>query len=155
MVSRALCGVSKYGKIMNPNDILQPILGMVFLHAIVLAWMILVRKKAMSEMSMTMEDAKHLIDFNVHPAYARQVADNYNHLFELPTIFYAIIFYVWAIGHVDAIHIWCAWAFFISRIIHSLIQGVFNNVKARFSVFIFGWVTILIMAFRELLRAII
>tara|TARA_B110000971_G_C20001170_1_gene496911 strand:+ start:579 stop:1001 length:423 start_codon:yes stop_codon:yes gene_type:complete len=139
---------------MNPNDILHPILGMIFLNAIVLIWMIVVRIKAMTEMSMTMEDAKHLVDFNVHPSYARQVADNYNHLFELPTIFYAMIFYIWAVGHVDIIHIWCAWAFFMSRITHSLIQGTFNNVKARFSAFIFGWVTIIVMALRALLQSI-
>ena len=139
---------------MNPNEILHPILGMIFLHAVVLLWMIIVRKKAMADMSMIMEDAKHLVDLNTHPAYARQVADNYNHLFELPTIFYAIIFYVWTIGHVDIIHVGCAWAFFMSRVIHTLVQGTFNNVKVRFSVFIFGWLTIITMATRELLSAI-
>jgi len=140
---------------MNPNDILEPILAMVFLHAFVLVWMIIVRKKAMTDMSMVMEDAKYLIDLNTLPAYARQAADNYNHLFELPTLFYALIFYVWAIGHVDAIHIGCAWAFVASRVIHTLVQCTFNNVTVRFSVFIFGWLAIITIASRELPYVII
>ena len=137
---------------MKPDDILQPILAMLFLHIIVLFWMIIARKKAMTDTSMTMEDAKHLIDLNVLPTYPRQVADNYNHLFELPTLFYALIFYVWAMGHVDIVHVWCAWAFFFSRVIHTFIQCTFNNVTIRFSVFSLGWFIVIIMASRELLR---
>lgn len=137
---------------MKPDDILQPILAMVFLHIIVLFWMIIARKKAMTDTSMTMEDAKHLIDLNVLPTYPRQVADNYNHLFELPTLFYALIFYVWAMGHVDIVHVWCAWAFFFSRVIHTFIQCTFNNVTIQFSVFSLGWFIVIIMASRELLR---
>jgi hypothetical protein len=43
----------------------------------------------------------------------------------------------------------CAWSFFGSRVIHSIVQGTVNRVAIRFPIFVVGWVLI-IMAIREL-----
>ena len=135
---------------MEATCILQPVLAMVLLHAVVLLLMLTTRGKAMGEAGMTLENGKHTVDMQSLPDPARQIADNYNHLFEAPTVFYAIVFYIWAMGHVDSIHVYCAWGFFGSRVLHSIVQATVNIVKIRFPLFAIGWLMIIVMAVREL-----
>jgi hypothetical protein len=138
---------------MKPNDILVPVLAMVLLHAVVWIWMTVTRGRAMSRIGMKLEEARHTSDLQQLPTRPRQVADNYNHLFELPTVFYALVFYIWAMGHVDTMHVWCAWAFFVSRVVHSIVQGTINKVSIRFPIFAVGWILVIIMSIRELLTS--
>ena len=135
---------------MEATCILQPVLAMVLLHAAVWIWMTVTRGMAMQQAGMTLQDGKHTVDMQKLPDPARQIADNYNHLFEVPTVFYAMVFYIWAMGHADPIHTYCAWGFFGSRVVHSLVQGTINRVAIRFPIFAFGWALIIIMAVREL-----
>ncbi len=135
---------------METTCILQPVLAMVLLHAVVLVLMLATRGKAMGEAGMTLENGRHTVDMNCLPDPARQIADNYNHLFEAPTVFYAMVFYIWAMGHADSIHVYCAWGFFGSRVLHSIVQSTINIVKVRFPLFAIGWLMIVIMAVREL-----
>ena len=135
---------------MDASRILQPVLAMVFLHAAVWIWMTVTRGRAMSRAGIPLQDGKHTSDLRSLPDPARQVAENYNHLFELPTLFYALVFYIWAMGHADPLHVYCAWGFFGSRVVHSIVQGTINIVAVRFPIFALGWVLILIMAIREL-----
>ena len=63
------------------------------------------------------------------------MADNYNHLMEQPTIFYALVFYIYLAGQADQLHVWLAWAYVALRVVHSLIQCTINRVPLRFLVF--------------------
>ena len=73
------------------------------------------------------------------PAEARQVAENYNHLMEQPTIFYALVFF--ALMHDDSsvrrspALLADAWLYVALRVAHSLVQCFFNRVALRFTVF--------------------
>ena len=102
----------------------------------------------MRSLNLKFQDAKHTSDLDrpTVPDYIRQVGANYNHLSEVPTVFYVLIFYIWAMGHVDVIYVWCAWAFCISRVAHSLVQVTFNLVLIRFPIFFVGWSLIITMA---------
>jgi len=135
---------------MDAKNLLEPVLAMVVLHAVIWIWMTVTRGMAMSQAGMSLEQGRHTADLQQLPDPARQVTDNYNHLFELPTVFYALVFYIWAMGHADLMHVVCAWCFFGSRVIHSIVQGTVNRVAIRFPIFAVGWVLILIMAIREL-----
>jgi hypothetical protein len=135
---------------MDGKNILEPVLAMFVLHAVVWIWMTITRGIAMSQAGINLEQARHTADLQQLTDPSRQVADNYNHLFELPTVFYALVFYIWAMGHVDPIHVACAWSFFGSRVIHSIVQGTVNRVALRFPIFAFGWVVIVLMILREL-----
>jgi hypothetical protein len=136
---------------MDGQNLLQPVLAMVLLHAVVWIWMTITRGRAMALAGMTLEEGRHTTALQQLPDPARQVADNYNHLFELPTVFYALVFYIWAMGHADFIHLVCAWCFFASRVIHSIVHGTINRVAIRFPIFALGWVLIVVMSVRELL----
>ncbi|MBY6205685.1 MAPEG family protein [Halomonas denitrificans] len=74
-----------------------------------------------------------------------RAADNYNHLFELPVLFYALAAVALATGHVPSWLALGAWAFAASRIVHSVIQCTYNKVMHRFAVFIVGFLLLFLM----------
>ncbi len=67
---------------------------------------------------------------------ASWVADNYNHLHEQPTIFYAICITLALIGMGGGLNLQIAWLYVGLRIAHSLVQILFNRVLVRFSLFV-------------------
>lgn len=74
-----------------------------------------------------------------------RASDNYNHLFELPVLFYALAGLAVATGHVPRWLAWAAWLFVLLRVVHSLIQCTYNRVMHRFAVFVAGYVLLLVM----------
>jgi hypothetical protein len=72
-------------------------------------------------------------------------ADNYSNLFELPVLFYTAILLTLILMVQDSILVILAWAFVISRYLHSFIHVTYNKVMHRFSVFLFS--SFLLLAF--------
>ncbi len=118
-----------------------------------ITWLIMtfVRLRAMNAANMDPSTARHTADLTTLPRGARQLGDNYNHLFEVPVIFYAVVLAIVVTGHADAIHVYCAWGFVVSRIIHSFWQWTANVVPIRFLIFAIGWILLMVMIVRELL----
>lgn len=73
---------------------------------------------------------------NLLPAEVRWKADNYNHLLEQPTIFYALALSLALMGEGHGINLWLAWAYVMLRIIHSLFQALINKIEIRFLIFV-------------------
>ena len=69
------------------------------------------------------------------PPSVRWKADNYNHLFEQPTVFYAVALALAVIGQGSGINAKLAWAYVALRVAHSLLQALWNNINARFALF--------------------
>jgi hypothetical protein len=97
------------------------------------------------------QDARFPGSLDVLPDSARQVADNYNHLMEQPTIFYALVFYIYLSGGQDTLYIWLAWAYVALRVVHTLIQCTGNIVNLRFTVFSLSTLVLMAMAVRAVL----
>ena len=74
------------------------------------------------------------------PAEVVQIGENYNHLMEQPTIFYALILYICihkVPSHRDnAVIKFEAWAYVGLRIVHSIVQCFYNKIPLRFGVFL-------------------
>jgi len=138
------------------NDlILEPAIIMCLLSFIMMIWMYATRLPAAKKLE---EDGVDVQKFShpssiggVFPSKVERVADNYNHLFEQPTVFYAISFIIWGLEHTDTVHLYSAWAYVVIRITHSILQATLNLVWVRFSLFILSWVALAIMIFREAL----
>ena len=95
------------------------------------------------------QDAADSKDYkNQLPTWVNRTADNYNHLFEQPTVFYAITFTIWGLNETDTLFILCAWLYFFIRLIHSIFQSTLNLVWIRFGLFMFSWVILALMIFR-------
>ncbi|NKI35572.1 hypothetical protein HFP89_10385 [Wenzhouxiangella sp. XN79A] len=71
-----------------------------------------------------------------------RASDNYNHLFELPVLFYALCAIALALDHVPAWLALGAWLFVASRVVHSVIQCTSNRVMHRLVAFAFGLVVL-------------
>lgn len=133
------------------SSILAPVLALVCLSLLVWIWMYATRIPAMQRAKLNPQEARFPGSLDVLPDGVRQVADNYNHLMEQPTIFYALVFYIFLAGHSDPTHIWLAWAYVALRVVHTLVQGTANIVNLRFLVFATSTIVLMVMAVRELM----
>ncbi|MEP5763671.1 MAG: MAPEG family protein [Halieaceae bacterium] len=114
---------------------LTPVIALISWTLIVWVWMYALRIPAMQAAAIDADDARHPGSLNSLPSTVRAVADNYNHLHEQPTVFYALAFYCQLAQTADPININLAWAYVGLRVAHSLVQNLGNKVMVRFSVF--------------------
>ena len=63
-------------------------------------------------------------------------AHNYQHLMEQPTLFYAIVLALVAMGFDHPVNVYLAWAYVGLRIVHSIVQSTINVVRLRFLIFL-------------------
>ena len=133
------------------HSMLTPVLALITLTLIVWVWMYATRLPAMQRAGITPQAARHPGTWEAGiPSSARQVAENYNHLLEQPTIFYALCFYIVVVDHTDQAHVYLAWAYVVLRALHTLIQCTVNVVMWRFSVFALSTVALMVMVGREI-----
>ena len=59
-------------------------------------------------------------------------SDNLKNLFEIPTLFYALVLYLFVAQHVDAVYMVAAWVFVVFRVLHSLVHCTVNIIIVRF-----------------------
>jgi len=137
----------------NPNTIsmLNAVVAMGLLSLVMFIWMYATRIPAMNSAKIDPQSAQHPGSLDRLPSEVRRVADNYNHLFEAPTLFYAMVFAIVLLGHADQWHVMSAWAYVTFRALHSLVQATFNRVVVRFSLFLLSWVALGVMIVREVM----
>jgi hypothetical protein len=82
------------------------------------------------------------------PPWARRAGDNYNHLLEAPTVFYAVALAIVVGGLADPLYVACAWAFLGFRIVHSVTQVTVNIVRVRATVYLLSWIALAVMITR-------
>jgi hypothetical protein len=120
------------------SPILAPIVVLIAWSLIMWLWMYVRRIPAMTKAGI---DTKNLVGGNGSdlrariPAKDQWPADNYNHLMEQPTLFYAIALVLALTGTGGGINLSIAWAYVGLRIVHSLIQVTVNRVMVRFAIF--------------------
>jgi hypothetical protein len=73
------------------------------------------------------------------PPWTERVADNYNHLFEQPVVFYVITLSIAVLNNIEPLMIQLAWAYVVLRVLHSIVQITFNFVPLRFTLFVTSW----------------
>lgn len=69
------------------------------------------------------------------PPQVRWKAENYNHLHEQPTTFYAVALSLALMGVDDKWTVAAAWSYTGLRIVHSLVQSLGNDIMTRFRIF--------------------
>jgi hypothetical protein len=82
------------------------------------------------------------------PPEVSRVADNYNHLHEQPTIFYALALAAEHGAAVDGISVVLGWSYVGLRVIHSLVQATRNVIMVRFFVFAAASLVLLLLLAR-------
>jgi len=141
---------------MDLSPMLAPVVVLVAWSLVMWLWLYATRIPAMRR-------AKTRLDPRVPPAEltanlppeVRWKADNYNHLMEQPTIFYAVALAL-AVADMSAgdagsgLNIIFAWFYVILRIIHSLIQATVNIILLRFALFMLATLCLVGLTFGAL-----
>ena len=135
-------------------DILKPAIVLMAWTMVMWAWMYGTRIPAMMRLKVDSDalarDPEVTLD-RVLPPQVQWKAQNYNHLHEQPTIFYALCIYSHLTGVTDGLNVGLAWAYVGLRVIHSLIQITTNFVPLRFVIFNVGSLILAIIAVRNVL----
>ena len=129
------------------SPIFAPVIVLILWTVIMLFWMAVARLSTMPKLKISLEDAERTSELAKKlPAKTQWKADNYNHLLEQPTIFYATAFLLALVGGGDGINLSLAWFYVGGRIIHSIVQSTINKVMVRFTLFLLTSIALLIMA---------
>jgi len=112
-----------------------PVLALVGWTFVMWFWMYATRIPAIRSANVDMAELSRTGAPLVLPAPVARVADNYNHLHEQPTVFYAVALCAQVVGAVDEANVWLAWAYVALRIVHSFVQATRNVIPLRFTVF--------------------
>jgi hypothetical protein len=133
---------------MYENGMIAPIVALVAWSLIMLVWLYLTRIPAMSRAKLKPGEATKS---QMEALPSANVANNYNHLMEQPTLFYAICFALQLMGQTQDINIGLAWAYVAIRVIHSFVQATVNIIIVRFAIFIIGSLVLGALTFHALM----
>ena len=132
-------------------DILQPVVALAAWTMVMWAWLYATRIPAMMKAKIDPDSTARDPDFSlakVLPVQVRWKADNYNHLHEAPTVFYAVAIVLAITGHRHGLSAAAAWLYVALRVIHSLVQATVNRVTLRFAVFVLSSLVLIALIVR-------
>lgn len=111
------------------SPLLKPLVTLAGWTFVMEAWMYATRIPAMYKykISPAADKVKHEMETKI-PVEVRQIADNYNHLHEQPTVFYAVTLALAILGDDNQYTLGAAWGYVGVRIVHSLFQSLVNKV---------------------------
>ena len=132
-----------------PMSVLTPVLALIVWTFVLWFWMYATRLPAMRAARIDPAKIHRKEDLDPLPRSVKQIADNYNHLHEQPTLFYALAIYSHLAGTADEVNVTLAWTYVGLRIVHSLIQCTANFVPVRFGVFVLASLALLAMTVRN------
>ena len=131
------------------SAILQPVIVLVLWSMVMWGWLYATRLPAMVQARTKLDpDLPRDIMMAGLPPRVRWKADNYNHLMEQPTLFYATALTLALVGQGDGLNLWLAWAYVALRVVHSLIQALVNVILWRFAIFMVASSVLVFLAVR-------
>jgi hypothetical protein len=132
---------------LSPQPILLPVIALVLWTLFMQVWMVVTRVPAMSKSRLHPQEAERTITLGDKlPKNVQWKADNYNHLMEHPTIFYAAALAIGLAGLGSGLNLIMAWSYVGIRVMHSLVQVTVNKVALRFSLFVLSSIALMVMA---------
>lgn len=129
------------------SPIFAPIITLVIWTIVMLFWMAGLRLPTIQRLKLPTTAGQRTADLaRQMPAKIQWSADNYNHLMEQPTLFYATALCAAMMGMGDGLNLTLAWAYVGLRIAHSLVHATVNIVLLRFGLFFLSTLALLWMA---------
>jgi hypothetical protein len=137
---------------MNQTAILLPFIGTMLLTIVVWCYMYARRIPFILRNNLSPQQLTPSEFARLSPPEVANPSDNLKNLFELPTIFYAVVLYLYAAQQVDGLYLGAAWVFFGFRVLHSAVHCTFNFVPLRFWLYVISalalWLMVLRIAWR-------
>ncbi len=135
-------------------SILNPMLAMMAWSGLIVAILLMTRIPVVIKQWGNLQFAKHSDELRPKMSEKfRYITDNYNHIFEQPTLFYAVLIYIQLAGTTNQTNISLAWAYVFLRVVHSLIQLTSNNVSWRAASFATSSLSLMVIISMEVLAA--
>lgn len=138
------------------SPIYLPAMALVLWTLFMLGWLALTRLPAMRRAGILLGSivgGRGADLEGVLPERVNWKSHNYSHLLEQPTLFYVVAVLLGVMGAGDGLNLALAWIYVSLRIVHSLVQVLWNRVAVRFAVFGLATVTLLILAINAALLA--
>jgi hypothetical protein len=129
---------------------IAPVVALVIWSLIMLIWLYATRIPAMARAKLKPGAATKA---DMDALSSANVANNYNHLMEQPTLFYAICFALELLHQANDFNIGLAWLYVAIRVVHSLVQATVNIILVRFTIFIIGSVVLAMLTFHAALAS--
>ncbi|MFZ2508914.1 MAG: MAPEG family protein [Steroidobacteraceae bacterium] len=128
---------------MNRNLIFAPVLVQVLLTLAVYTLLAWAKSRAIRLGQVNL--ARRALHDDAWPESVMKINNNIRNQFEVPVVFYAVSFTLWALDAVGLAALSAAWLFAAGRIVHAYAHIVPNYVPVRRRVFTFGWAMVIIM----------
>jgi len=90
----------------------------------------------------------------ISPPSVSTPSDNLKNLFELPTLFYGLVLYLFVTSKVDEAYLIAAWVFAGFRILHSAVHCTVNIVMLRFWLYCISALALWFIVLRAALHAL-
>lgn len=132
---------------MYAHGMIAPVVALIAWSIVMLVWLYATRIPGMRKAGVKPNDPRGKAALDLLPAHARNVAANYNHLMEQPTLFYAVCFALQFLDQTQAVNIGLAWTYVTLRVVHSLIQSTVNFIPLRFLIFVLTTIVLAALTF--------
>ena len=142
-----------FQQLSQPSALLAPVVALVLWTFVMWGWMYYTRIPAILRMRMRLDpNAPRGAQMNELPPQVRWKADNYNHLFEQPTLFYAVALVLVLTRDASNFALGLAWLYVALRVVHSVWQATVNVIPIRFYLFSASSVVLFVLAVRAAVR---
>jgi hypothetical protein len=138
---------------MDQAAIFQPFIATMILTMVVWAYMYGRRLPFIFSNGLDAKQMTPLELARLSPPQVSNPSDNLKNLFELPTVFYAIVLYLYATRQVDTAQVGAAWVFFLFRAMHSAVHCTFNFIPLRFVLYVVSAAALWFMVLRVAITA--
>lgn len=120
---------------MQPQAIFVPFFVTMLLTLVVWVYMYAKRIPFIQRAGLTPDQLTPAGIAAASPPDVANPSDNLKNLFEIPTLFYALVLYLYVTNQVDGVYIAAAWLFAVFRILHSAVHCTINIVILRFWIY--------------------
>jgi hypothetical protein len=122
---------------MTNQPLIVPLLAQVALSFFIWTWMLATRLQSMMKNKVRLQDLASdegmaKIRDSINPA------ENFENLFEVPVLFYALVVTIMFTYNSDFIYLMGAWVFVVTRAAHSIVHCTSNHVPTRFLFYFVG-----------------
>lgn len=119
---------------MYEHGMIAPVVALAAWSMVMLLWLYATRIPAMSQAKVRPGQATKA-QMDALAPWAVNPANNYSHLMEQPTVFYAVCFALHLLDQANDVNIGLAWLYVATRIVHSVFQATLNIIVIRFLIF--------------------
>ena len=131
------------------SPVLAAVIALVLWSMVMWVWLYATRIPAIRKARLILDPRRSPGDLAAAlPPEVRWKADNYNHLMEQPTLFYAVAVSLAVLGVGGGVNAVLAWTYVALRVAHSLVQATVNIIMIRFALFTISSLVLLALAFR-------